>query len=176
VSDHIQQTIAHYQAKLREQEKAVQKTKMFINELCVEGGLQPMYPEAELESSNGTNLSIQADQFYGVAQATALRQILEMRRALRQGPATVHDLYNALVQGGFAFETKNEENAKRGLRISLTKNSAIFHKLPNGKFGLLEWYPNAKNIKRKDDETESEAEPAAEAQAKEADETEGGDK
>jgi hypothetical protein len=33
------------------------------------------------------------------------------------------------------------------MRISLAKNSSLFHKLPTGKFGLLEWYPNAKPLK-----------------------------
>jgi hypothetical protein len=64
-----------------------------------------------------------------------------MRRALKQGPAGLSDIYSALVRGGYKFETKNEENAKRGLRQSLTKNVAQFHKLPNGMFGLTEWYP-----------------------------------
>lgn len=155
MSDHIQGTIAHYQSKLREQEKSVLRTKALINELCVEAGIEPLYANLATEDGGGVQLAIQADQFYGQAQATCIRQILEMRRALKQGPATVNDLYDALVLGGFAFETKNEENAKRGLRISLTKNSAIFHKLPNGKFGLLEWYPNAKAAKKREGAADS---------------------
>lgn len=45
---------------------------------------------------------------------------------------------------GTFIGTRDEENAKRGLRVSLTKNSVTFHKLPNGKYGLLDWYPGAK--------------------------------
>ena len=33
------------------------------------------------------------------------------------------------------------------MTITLGKNSGIFHKLPNGRFGMLSWYPNAKPIK-----------------------------
>jgi hypothetical protein len=146
VSEHIKATIADLQNKLREQEKAVVKTKSFINMLCEEAGIPPMYAADDLDGSSASvNLTIRSDQFYGQPQATAVREILQMRKGRNQGPATVNELYAALVEGGFAFETKNEDNAKRGLRISITKNTAMFHKLPNGKIGLLEWYPKAKN-------------------------------
>lgn len=155
MADHIKQTIADLQAKLKEQEAAVLDSKRLINNLCKLAGMPEMYAEAELQAASGPSLSIQSDQFYGQPLSTCIRQILEMRRALKQGPATVNDIYDSLAAGGFKFETKNEDNAKRGLRISLTKNTAIFHKLPNGKFGLLEWYPSAKAAKPKD-ETEEE--------------------
>lgn len=147
MSDHIQQTIADLQAKLSEQESAVVKTKRLINQLCDMAGMPPMYQDTEIHESGAVSLSIQGDQFYGQPLSTCIRQILEMRKSLKQGPATVNEIYAALTQGNYQFETKSEDNAKRGLRISLTKNTAIFHKLPNGKFGLLEWYPNAKNTR-----------------------------
>lgn len=158
MSDHIQQTIADLQAKLSEQESAVVKTKRLINQLCEMSGAPPMYQDTEIHESGGLALSIQGDQFYGQPLSTCIRQILEMRKALRQGPATVNEIYADLTRGNYQFETKSEDNAKRGLRISLTKNTAIFHKLPNGKFGLLEWYPNAKSTKQQRDETDQDEE------------------
>jgi hypothetical protein len=62
------------------------------------------------------------------------------------GPATVKEIYDALKAGGYKFETKNDANAMRNLRISLTKNTSIFHKLPGGEFGLNEWYPKLKKV------------------------------
>lgn len=118
--------------------------------------MPPMYQDTELHEGGSVSLSIQGDQFYGQPLATCIRQILEMRKALKQGPATVNEIFGALVQGNYQFETKNEDNAKRGLRISLTKNTSIFHKLPNGKFGLLDWYPNAKTAKPPRGDTEEE--------------------
>lgn len=149
MSDHIRATIADLQIKLGEQEQTVAKTKTLINQLCEIAGLAPMYAPSELAGDGGVSLSIRSDQFYGQPLATCVRNILEMRKALNQGAATVNEIYAALIEGGFAFETKNEDNAKRGLRISITKNTALFHKLPNGKIGLTEWYPNAKT-KRKE--------------------------
>jgi hypothetical protein len=148
MSDHLKSTIADLQQKLREQEATVVRTKSLINQLAEMAGMPPVYARSELEASAGVDLSIRSDQFYGQPQATAVRDILKMRKALNRGPATINEIYEALVEGGYAFETKNDENAKRGLRISISKNTALFHKLPNGKIGLLEWYPAAKKAKR----------------------------
>ncbi len=168
------QAIARLQAKLREQEQGVIKTKLGINFLCEEAGKPPMFRAAELQVGSGVALSIRSDQFYGQPLATCIRQVLEMRKALNQGPATVNEIYDALIEGNYQFDTKNEDNAKRGLRVSLTKNNVTFHKLPDGKFGLLEWYPMAKGPKRKDTDAEG-SEGEDDEEASDAAATKGGD-
>ena len=65
--------------------------------------------------------------------------------------ATVAEIQSALNEGGYSFDTKDDENAKNGLRQSLRKNP-VFHRIPSGEWGLLEWYPNAKIEKEKDDD------------------------
>lgn len=157
MSDPIQETIAKLQLKLRDQERAAAKTKMVINGLCEAEGLPLLYADADAETSDVASLSIRSDQFYGQPLAGAIRTIFELRRKQDRGPATVNEIYAALLDGGFAFETRNEDNAKRGLRVSLTKNSVTFHKLPNGKYGLTEWYPSVK-AKRARNATNADAE------------------
>jgi hypothetical protein len=147
MSEHIRQTIADLQKSLIEDERKVLEKKRLINSLAEHAGMARIYSDAELQTSPTVNLAIQSDQFYGQPLASSIRAVLEMRRALNQGPATINEVHAALVEGNYAFDTKNEDNAKRGLRISMTKNTSIFHKLPNGKFGLLEWYPNVKQPK-----------------------------
>lgn len=137
------QMLAELQAEIRAQESATAENKRFANKLCVRMGMAPLYTVIENQETSAP-LSIQADQFYGQPLAGAIRTILEMRRALKQGPASLNDIFDALIKGGYKFETKNEDNSKRGLRQSLTKNVALFHKLPNGMFGLTEWYPKVK--------------------------------
>jgi hypothetical protein len=149
MSEHIKQTIAELQAELAKQEQATLEKKRLINMLCAHAGMQPMYSDTEMKVSKGTSLSIRSDQFYGQSMVTAIRQILEMRKALDQGPASINELYAAMQEGGFAFDARDDDNAKRGVRISVTKNSSIFHKIPSGKIGLLEWYPGAKQPKAK---------------------------
>src|SRR5580700_10087658 len=133
MSDHIRQTIADLQKALAEDQRKVLDKKRLINQLAEHAGMGRIYTDTELQSGPSVNLAIQSDQFYGQPLASSIR--------------TINEIHAALVEGGFGFETKNEDNAKRGLRISITKNTSLFHKLPNGKFGLLEWYPNAKQPK-----------------------------
>jgi len=134
---------------IAEAEKKVAEQKRVVNGLCAGAGRPEIYHD--IDAASAVNLgNIQSDQYYGQPLATAMRAILEMRKATGRGPATVREIYDTLMQGGFKFEAK-DENALRGLRQSLTKNSAVFHKLPNGSYGLLEWYPNAKPARPDDD-------------------------
>jgi hypothetical protein len=140
MSDHLRLAIADLELKLAEQLKTVAKTKAGINQLAELAGIPAPYADIE-EVSAGA--AIRPDQFYGQALHTAMRNYLEWRGKAR-GPATVNEIFEVLKAGGYQFETKNDDNSKRIIRITLTKNSIVFHKLPNGSYGLLAWYPNAK--------------------------------
>ncbi len=143
---HIDQTIADLQRLLREQEEQVRGTKRTINSLLQMAGREPAYAESEISGTERSIYNIPADKWYGQPLATAIREYLTMRRSAGQGPATVTEIHEALAQGGFAFDAKNDDYAKRGLRSSLTKNPVTFHRLPDGKrFGLTEWYPKARD-------------------------------
>jgi hypothetical protein len=69
---------------------------------------------------------------------------LEQRKASGLGAAGLNEIYSAIRDGGYKFESKNEDNAKISVGNNLRKSSSIFHRLPNGQYGLLEWYPLAK--------------------------------
>jgi hypothetical protein len=143
MSEHIERTIQDLQVKLQTQEQDVIETKRMINSLRGFLNQPPLFTEDQLGTKPSLG-GIRADTFYGQPLATAVRMYLEMRRATGQGPATVADIYDALLRGGYAFQT-TADNAKRILRISLSKNTAMFHKLPHGNvFGLLSWYPDVK--------------------------------
>ncbi len=144
MNSELQGAINLLQRKVADQEKALTHTKNLINDLCIEAGEPPIYTDIQRDSE-GIGRSIRSDQYYGQPLATAVRSFLEGRETI--GPATVDEIYDALIKGGFQFEGKGEDNQKRGLRISLTKNSVTFHKVPNGSYGLLSWYPNAKLAK-----------------------------
>lgn len=135
------------QAKLQSQLDAVRKTKIGINALYDACDLPAPYMDVDEGSAIKT---IRRGQFYGQPLATNVRAILEMRRAAGLDAASVNEIYQALLDGGYAFEAKDHENAKAGLRQSLRKNP-IFHRIPSGEWGLLAWYPNAKVEKDDDD-------------------------
>src|ERR1043166_1968721 len=139
------------QRDLADLERKVNETKTTINRLCEIAGSPAIYADVGATTQPSVT-SIKGDTFYGKVLTTAAREYLEMRKAANLGPATPREIYEALVKGGFAFETKVEANAITGLRATLRKNSSIFHRLPGprGEYGLLAWYPRAKRVKDTD--------------------------
>jgi hypothetical protein len=171
MSEHILQAIQELEARLRDQERDVKETKSAINSLCKVIGRQPPHDLDEPERIPVIG-SIRPDQFYGQPLSTIVRDILLMRKAANLGAASVAEIYRSMRDGGYAFETTDDANAQRGLRISLTKNSQTFHKLPNGRYGLREWYPSAKEPKAKRSAFEKAVDSVTETDSEEsADET-----
>jgi hypothetical protein len=159
--EELRPAIAALQSDLQDIEKKAAETKRAINRLCELAGAPPMYALTDTDSSRPNVTTLRNDQFYGKVMNTAAREYLEMRKGANLGPATPREIYEALVTGGFKFDTKIESNAITGLRQILRKNSSIFHRLPHGAYGLLSWYPNAKAVKADDDEDADTAEASA---------------
>ncbi|MFL6796831.1 MAG: hypothetical protein ACJ8F3_05410 [Xanthobacteraceae bacterium] len=145
MSKTLDQAIEELAADIGQLESELRRKKETVNTLCSVNGRAPLY---SLENAaTGSSLGIRSDLFYGQPLATAVRTILEMRRMQDLGAASINEIHEALVQGGYQFHTKSEEVARQSLRNSLSKNNTTFHKLPNGRFGLLAWYPNVRQAR-----------------------------
>lgn len=175
MSEHIDKTVAQALEKLREQEGAVAMTKRLINQLLEFEGRAPMFEDVKSATSV---VALRGDEYYGQKQSTACRLVLERRKALNLGPATVEELFATLKEGGYAYEARDESMAMKSIYNMLTQNTSIFHRLPTGKFGLATWYPNAVKVRRRtplriDDDENRDAmladsrEPDAESDAEE---------
>lgn len=141
----IDDAITEIVADIAKLESNIREKKTTVNTLCTVAKREKMYQleeQAEVVPSR-----IRPDQFYGQPLASAVRTILEMRKQQDLGAATVKEIFEALTMGGYQFNTKNDEVAVASLRNSLSKNTVTFHKLPNGRFGMLNWYPNARPAK-----------------------------
>jgi hypothetical protein len=151
MKEHLQKTLDQAKRKLAEQEAAVVATKKLVNQLCAFGGVPPMYAESDFQGGVTAGLgSIRSDTFYGKSASTAVREYLDMRHSSGLGAASHEEIISALKAGGFDYSTlaENELVAQRTVAITMGKNSSIFHKLPNGNWGLLAWYPEAKERKQ----------------------------
>jgi hypothetical protein len=151
MSDHIQKTLDDALAELRKQEEAVISSKKFINQLCGFGKKPIMFPEAENAQASQHRGALRRNAFYGQPLATCVGEYLEWRQSAGMvKEASLDEIVAALKDGGFDLATisKDTDGQKRGVAITLGKNTAKFHRLPNGDFGLLSWYPNVK-AKRK---------------------------
>jgi hypothetical protein len=122
--------------------------KKLINQLCAAAGGNPMYPDVEGEQVPTVGLGpILTDQYFGRPTATVVKEILERRKQSGMGAILLNDLFEAMKAGGFEFDSKDPETARRGVSITLGKNPA-FIKIPStGAWGLAEWYPNARRNK-----------------------------
>lgn len=143
MTDASQQLIEKALGQLAEQQAAVVKTKQFINQLCEFDDRPPMFSDAELKADDEkpAGPSIGPDEFYTKPFATAVREILTMRKdAGTTGPASIEEIHAALCEGGFDFPSNDPEKQKQGLAVSLGKNTTTFRKLPSGLFGLADWY------------------------------------
>jgi hypothetical protein len=144
---HAEQTIADLEKRLNELRAEEKRIITAINCLCDVTGQPHKYEEAIPEQHQ--NSTIRPDQYYGRPLATVTAEVLEKRKEAGIGAATLDQIYTELSRGGFKFEGKNDGIQKRGLAISMSKNTK-FHKLPNDTWGLTEWYPKAREDKEKE--------------------------
>ena len=141
---HAEQTIADLENRLKELQEESHKVKSAINCLCDVTGQPPIYDEIEEKPSK--SVTIRSDEYYGRPLATVITEVLNKRKAVEQGAATLNEIYKELVLGGCKLRGKNDGIKKRGLAIAMSKNPK-FHRLPNDTWGLIEWYPGIKEAK-----------------------------
>jgi len=141
MEDDILNTIEVLSARVAAKEEEANKLKKLVNELCGEAKIPLRFPV--IAESGGVS-ALRADLFYGMPLTAAIRSYLELRKASHLGAATVVEIYRAIRDGGYKFDTKNEDNARISVGNALRKTSSVFHRLPNGQYGLLSWYPSAR--------------------------------
>lgn len=139
MSESIRQTIEELKRHVADLEAQAIDTKRTVNSLCRVVNEPAAYSDEEMAISQVAK-ALQGDEYVGKPLASAVRLVLEARKKAGQGPATLDDLFVSLEAGGYEFDSKNDETSKRGLAISLAKNTTTFYKLSGGKFGLAEWY------------------------------------
>lgn len=146
MSDHIRLAIEEIQGQISERLKEIAGLKQAVNSLCAVLKVDPLYQDIDQESS-GVVSPKRADAYFGKPLSTAGREYLEFRKQA----CSSEDILAGLVQGGFDFDAIGwkGEHRLRSLAASLSKNTAIFRRLPNGMFGLRAWYQDAPVVKRK---------------------------
>ena len=140
----IRELIGEIEAKGRE----IAELKRTVNFLRSKDGLGPEFADAEQASGVG-GMTIEPGRFYGKSPITAAREYLEMRGTGKV--AMPDEIVAALERGSFDFKAQGweSENRVRNLAISMGKNTAIFHRLPNGFYGLAKWYPELQRKTRR---------------------------
>jgi hypothetical protein len=147
MTDDLNPAITKLEQALADVERKANGLRDAINLLCEQAGLPPRYSASTGVDGGPKITSIKPDTFYGKKQQTAIREYLEMRKRAGDGPATPRQIFDALKDGGYQFEAKQDDVALIGLRALMRKRTNFFHKLPNGSYGLTSWYENIKAAK-----------------------------
>src|SRR5260221_9171353 len=119
-------------AKIDERMGPIREDMKMVNRLCGYAGLPPRYADVEVERTTGSH-SFRRDQFFGKPLATVVREYLELRGPSDrggQGAATVNEIFDALVAGGYKPDTSDELNAKPRVPSSPTQNLPAFFPRP----------------------------------------------
>jgi hypothetical protein len=158
MTDDLAPAIAVFEKMLAEAERKAAEARSALNALYQARGLPPRYADNAgtplALASAAVTVQIKRDTFYGKKQMTAIRELLEMRRASGEGegPATPREVVNGLKAGGYRFEAKSDDIALIGVRALMRKATMVFHKLPGtNAYGLASWYPNARTAKSGDE-------------------------
>lgn len=134
----------------------IAKLKGFVNQACELAGLPPHYADTGPDSDAlaltavGRAAKWRPDEFFNKPFTGAVRRILEARKEAtgRNEPARVEEIHEALLSGGYSFESTNADAQKHSIRTSLGKNTLTFVRLPNSDlFGLTDWYGGPKTRK-----------------------------
>jgi len=150
MAEPLNAAVEELEKQLQEELQKAGTTKKLINSLLRRMGKPDRYTDTG-EIGLGP---VRGDMYYGKPLATAAQMVLERI----QHATPVQDILKALEEGGFDFRPRNwsEKMRLRNLAISLAKNTKAFHKLPNGTFGLRNWYDEATiNASRREREVEA---------------------
>jgi hypothetical protein len=142
--------IAPLRQELATQEAEISPLTPTANELCKLAGLPPEY---SLDVPNGTltpqtnssapRFSIRPDQFFNKDLSEAAVEYLTARKTVNgdtPSPATVDEIYAALVSGGYKFNGTSDASNKTALKTALTRNTAQMAKISDDLYGLRKWY------------------------------------
>jgi hypothetical protein len=109
--------------------------------VSLENGPPVSAPAGSFSAGDLTAMGIQKGEFYGLSRPQAAAALL---KKVKQN-LTTSQIFEALKETGFDVSGKNALN---GLYTALSRNTDIRKVAPNT-WGLREWYPHLKDIKKK---------------------------
>lgn len=138
---HIEQTIEEIENQIRQKRKELEGLQIAVNHLCklLDPNAAPRY-EIKGQSAEMPLAKLKGDEYFRRPTATVITYILKDRKARKMGPATIKEIYEKMIEGGYIFTVKTPKVA---IGTAMGKNPK-FTRLDNDKWGLTEWYPPVK--------------------------------
>lgn len=144
MSDHLLQTIDMLVADVTTKQKEIAELQRTVNYLCTKAGIATKYEQIETPgaAANSASLTIAPDEYHGKPLNRAITDYLNRRAKSMPNAktASAEEIYEVLIRGGYTFEQRTRDEQMHSLKTSLGKSTHTFRKLPNGTYGLVEWY------------------------------------
>ncbi|HML72897.1 MAG TPA: hypothetical protein PKB02_00245 [Anaerohalosphaeraceae bacterium] len=140
--NHIERTIEDLESQIQQKRGELERLQNAVNSLCQIINVPPKYQisSQDLESQS---LTLKGDEYFRKPTATVITCILQDRKTKNMGPATLDEIHQKMLEGGYVFDVKEPKIA---VGTALGKNPK-FTKIGENKWGLTEWYPKGKEIK-----------------------------
>lgn len=135
---HIEQTIEDIESQIRQKQKELEGLQIAVNYLCklLDPNAAPRY-NIKGQSAEMPLTRLKGDEYFRRPKATVITSILQDRKTRKMGPATINEIYEKMIEGGYIFDVKEPKVA---IGTAMGKNQK-FTRLDNDKWGLTEWYP-----------------------------------
>jgi hypothetical protein len=141
-----EESIAPLRRQIAAEEATLGPLKATANQLCKLAGIPEIYSgfDGGPAAAPDQALRFRPDQFFNRNLADCVVEYLTARKdnGPKHGPwpASVSEIYDALISGGYKFQGTSDENNKRALNIALVRNTVQMAKISDGVFGLRKWY------------------------------------
>lgn len=144
MTDHLLQTIDMLVADVATKQQEIAELQRTVNYLCTKAGIATKYEQIETPgaAANSASLTIAPDEYHGKPLNRAVTDYMNRRaKAMPNAKtASAEEIYDVLIRGGYTFEQRSKDEQMHSLKTSLGKSTHTFRKLPNGTYGLVEWY------------------------------------
>jgi len=144
MTDHVLQTVDMLVSDVTTKQKEIAELQRTINYLCTKAGIATKYEQIETPGAagNSASLTIAPDEYHGKPLNRAVTDYMNRRAKSMPNAktASAEEIYDVLIRGGYTFEQRSKDEQMHSLKTSLGKSTHTFRKLPNGTYGLVEWY------------------------------------
>lgn len=153
MTQHLLQTIDMLVSDVTTKQKEIAELQRTVNYLCTKAGIATKYEQIETPgaAANTAALTIAPDEYHGKPLNRAVTDYMNRRaKAMPNAKtASAEEIYDVLIRGGYTFDQRSKDEQMHSLKTSLGKSTHTFRKLPNGTYGLVEWYGEAEPKQRR---------------------------
>jgi len=137
----IEKKVEELDSLIQQKQAELEELYRKVNNLCEMFDIPHAKYEIKGQDKEIRHVKLKGDEYFRKPTATAITLILEDRKIRDMGPATVDEICEKMVEGGYIFEV---QEPKKAVGTAMGKNPKFTRVGDTDKWGLTEWYPPPK--------------------------------